>query len=308
MNILNFEPTDKKIVAKTTVKKGTSHWQNAWWRFKNHRLATTGLIIIMVMIFLALVGPLFSPYSYSDQFLLETNQPPSAKHWFGTDNLGRDLFVRVLYGARISLSIGFLTSLISLGIGVTYGAISGYFGGAVDAVMMRVVDIFYGLPSLLYVILLMVVLEPGLKTILIALGIVYWLGMARIVRGEILSLKERDFILAARTVGVGFKRLIFRHMVPNAVGPIIVNMTLIVPEAIFSEAFLSYLGLGVSAPVASWGVLASEGYQAIRSYPWQLVFPALFIIITMLAFNFLGDGLRDALDPRMRNPDWRWEK
>jgi len=297
---LDFEPVTRKANPEKIIRPSTTYWQDAWRRLKKHRLAMAGLVIISFLLVTAAVGPVLSPYSYSDQSLMETNQPPSAKHWFGTDNLGRDLLTRVLYGARISLAIGFVTSLISLGIGVTYGAVAGFFGGRVDNVMMRIVDILYGLPFVLYVILLMVILEPGLKTIFIALGIVYWLNMARIVRGEILSLKEREFILAARVTGVGTGRIIWRHLVPNAMGPIIVTMTLVIPEAIFTEAFLSYLGLGVSAPVASWGVLASEGYQAIRSYPWQLFFPALFISVTMLAFNFLGDGLRDALDPRMR--------
>ncbi|MBO8128629.1 MAG: ABC transporter permease [Peptococcaceae bacterium] len=299
-NHADFKPVTVTTHAETIVRPSTTYWQDAWRRLKKHRLAVVGLIIIGILALMAIFGPLLSPYSYSDQSLDETNQPPSAKHWFGTDNLGRDLFTRVLYGARISLAIGFITSFISLGIGVTYGAISGFFGGRVDAFMMRIVDILYGLPFLLYVILLLVIMGPGLGPIFIALGIVYWLNMARIVRGEILSLKEREFVLAARTIGVSPKRIIMRHLVPNAMGPIIVTMTLVIPEAIFSEAFLSYIGLGVSAPVASWGVLASDGYTAIRTYPWQLFFPAAFISITMLAFNFLGDGLRDALDPRMR--------
>lgn len=295
---LDFEPVAVAAGGEAKVRSGATYWQDAWCRFKQHRPATAGLVIISLLIIAAIFGPLFLPYSYSDQSLDETNQPPSLKHWFGTDNLGRDLLTRVLYGARISLAIGFLTSFISLGIGVTYGAVSGYLGGRVDAFMMRVVDIIYGLPFLLYVILLIVIMGPGLGPIFIAMGIVYWLNMARIVRGEILSLKEREFVLAASLTGAGPKRIILRHLVPNAMGPIIVTMTLVIPEAIFTEAFLSYIGLGVSAPVASWGVLASDGYASIRAYPWQLFFPAAFISITVLAFNFLSDGLRDALDPR----------
>jgi oligopeptide transport system permease protein len=205
-----------------------------------------------------------------------------------------------MYGARISLSIGIVASLLNFTIGVVYGGISGYFGGRVDSVMMRIVDILYGIPLLLYVILLMVVLEPGLTNIFIALGFVYWLRMARIVRGQILSLKELEYILAARLIGASSWRIILRHLIPNSMGPIIVTMTLSIPEAIFTEAFLSFIGLGVSAPMASWGVLASEGVTSLRSYPYQLFFPAIAISITMLSFNFLGDGLRDALDPRMR--------
>jgi oligopeptide transport system permease protein len=300
LNKSDFEPVNVNTDGNTIARKSTTYWQDVWRRLKKHKLAMVGLVIIIILSVLAIFGPMLSPYSYSDQDLANANQPPSAEHWFGTDNLGRDLFTRVLYGARISLAIGLVTSIISFVIGVTYGAISGFFGGKIDALMMRFVDILYGLPFLLYVILLIVIMEPGLGPIFIALGIVFWLNMARIVRGEILSLKEREFVLAAKTIGANSRRIIMRHLVPNAMGPIIITMTLVIPEAIFSEAFLSYIGLGVSAPIASWGVLASDGYAAIRAYPWQLFFPAVFISVTILAFNFLGDGLRDALDPRMR--------
>ena len=269
-------------------------------RLKKNRAAMAGLSIIIIISLLAILGPLLSPYSYSDQSLTDANQPPSASHWFGTDNLGRDLATRVCYGARISLSIGIVASLINLGIGVLYGGISGYFGGRIDSVMMRIVDILYGIPLLLYVILLMVVLKPGLLNVFIALGLVYWLRMARIVRVQVLSLKQLEYILAARVLGASHQRLIFGHLLPNSLGPIIVTLTLSIPEAIFIEAFLSFIGLGVSAPMASWGVLASEGVVTLRSYPFQLLSPAVAISLTMLGFNFLGDGLRDALDPRMR--------
>jgi oligopeptide transport system permease protein len=282
------------------ARPATTYWQDAWRRLQKNKLAMAGLAVIVFIALMAAVGPLFSPYSYSDQVLADANQPPSAQHWFGTDNLGRDLFTRVLYGARISLSIGIVASLINLTIGVVYGGISGYFGGRVDSVMMRLVDILYGIPLLLFVILLMVVLKPGLTNIFIALGLVYWLGMARIVRGQVLAIKEQEYVLAARLVGAGSRRIILRHLVPNSMGPIIVTLTLSIPEAIFTEAFLSFIGLGVSAPMASWGVLASESLAGLRSYPFQLLYPALAISVTMLAFNFLGDGLRDALDPRMR--------
>ncbi|WP_312562964.1 ABC transporter permease [Anaerospora sp.] len=278
----------------------TSYHQDAWRRLKKNKLAMLGLYIILFIVLIAVIGPWLSSLSYSDQNLNATNRPPSAEHLFGTDNLGRDLFIRVLYGARISLSIGIVASLINLTIGVVYGGIAGYFGGRVDRVMMNIVDILYGIPVLLYVILLMVLLTPGLTNIFIALGISYWLGMARIVRGQILSLKEQEYVLAARTIGASKWRILFSHLIPNSLGPIIITMTLAIPEAIFTEAFLSFIGLGVAAPMASWGVLASEGVTSLRSYPFQLLFPALAISITMLAFNFLGDGLRDALDPRVR--------
>jgi oligopeptide transport system permease protein len=296
----DFTPLAPEARAAAPVRPATTYWQDAWRRLKMNKLAMAGLATIGVIALLAIVGPLLSPYSYSDQVLAESNQPPSAAHWFGTDNLGRDLATRVLYGARISLSIGLVASLINLTIGVVYGGVAGYFGGRVDSIMMRIVDILYGIPLLLYVILLMVVLRPGLTNIFIALGLVYWLGMARIVRGQILALKEQEYVLAAKLVGAGAWRIILRHLVPNSMGPIIVTLTLSIPEAIFTEAFLSFIGLGVSAPMASWGVLASESVAGLRSYPFQLLYPALAISLTMLSFNFLGDGLRDALDPRMR--------
>jgi oligopeptide transport system permease protein len=222
------------------------------------------------------------------------------EHWLGTDDLGRDLLTRIMYGARISLTVGFVASFINLTVGVVYGGISGYYGGHVDNIMMRIVEVLSGIPLLLYVILLMVVLKPGLQNILIALGLVYWLGMARIVRGQILSLKEQDYVLAARTIGADNWRIILKHLIPNAMGPIIVTATLNIPQAIFTEAFLSFIGLGVNAPMASWGVLANDALPSFQTYPWQLFFPAVAISITMLAFNFLGDGLRDALDPKQR--------
>ncbi|SFL96273.1 ABC transporter permease [Pelosinus propionicus] len=296
----SFEPILKKDAAANHIRPSMTYWQDAWRRLKKNKLAMIGLYIILLILLIALAGPWLSTLSYSDQDLTATNQSPSAEHWFGTDNLGRDLFIRVLYGARISLSIGIVASILNLTIGVIYGGIAGFFGGRTDKVMMNVVDILYGIPVLLYVILLMVVLEPGLINIFIALGIAYWLRMARIVRGQILGLKEQDYVLAARTLGAGSWRILFRHLIPNSMGPIIITMTLAIPEAIFTEAFLSFIGLGVAAPMASWGVLASEGITSLRSYPFQLFFPAMAISITMLAFNFLGDGLRDALDPRVR--------
>lgn len=277
-----------------------SYWGDVCRRLKGNRLAVLGLVVISVLVCFALVGPYLSGYTYDQQDLGMTNQPPGAKFWFGSDYLGRDIFTRIWYGARISLMIGFVTSVICLVIGVLYGGVSGYAGGRVDDLMMRVVEVLNSIPFLLYVILLMVLMEPGLKAILIALGAVYWLTMARIVRGQVLALKEQEYILSARVLGVSTWRILIRHLIPNSVGPIIVTMTLLIPEAIFTEAWLSFLGLGVSVPKASWGVLASEGMEGLRNYPWQLFFPAFFISLTMLAFNFVGDGLRDALDPRLR--------
>ena len=295
-----FVPLEREILQVKKKEETLGYWQDAWIRLKKNNMALLGLIIIVCLIVVAIFGPIFSSHTYDEQNLMMTNSSPSWEHWFGTDNLGRDIFIRVLYGARISLAIGIVASLLNLFIGVIYGGIAGFFGGKIDRIMMNIVDILYSVPTLLYVILLMVILKPGLINIFIALGIGYWLQMARIVRGQILSMKEQEFILAARTIGVSKKRILFRHLLPNAMGAIIVTMTLAIPDAIFTEAFLSFIGLGVSAPMASWGVLASEGVNNLRAYPFQLFFPAVAISVTMLAFNFLGDGLRDVLDPKMR--------
>lgn len=286
--------------AEAIARPSLTYWQDAWIRLKKHKLAMTGLIIISILIVMAIIGPYLNHFDYSTNYLDKTYQAPNSEYWFGSDALGRDLFTRIWYGARISLMIGIVTALITFVVGVFYGGISGLLGGKVDNIMMRIVEILWGIPFLLYVILLMIVMEPGLKTIFIALGAVYWLRMARIVRGQVLSIKNQEYVLSARALGASNWRILTRHLIPNAMGPIIVEVTLAVPEAIFSEAFLSFLGLGVSVPMASWGVLASDGIGAYRSYPWLIMFPAFFISLTMLAFNFFGDGLRDALDPRMR--------
>lgn len=298
----DFSPADNKNIEKIQEnnKPSLGYWQDAWLRLKKDKMAIAGLCFIVLLMLLALIGPMLSSIGYADQDFNNVNAGPSYEHWFGTDSLGRDLFIRVLYGARISLSIGLIASLINLVIGVLYGGISGLMGGKVDRIMMNIVDVLYSVPTLLYVILLMVVFKPGLLNIFIALGISYWLQMARIVRGQVLSIKEQEFVLAAISMGASKWRLLTKHLIPNAVGSIVVSWSLSIPDAIFTEAFLSFIGLGVSAPMASWGVLASEGINSMRGYPFQLFFPAAAISLTMLAFNFLSDGLRDALDPKMR--------
>ena len=300
-----FSPEMFKIVGgrqKETDKladKSVSFWKEVFLRFSQNKLAIVGVWILAIVILLAIFVPIFSPYSYREQ-LGVFNAAPSAAHWFGTDDLGRDIFVRVWQGARISLFIGITAAVIDLIIGVLWGSISGLAGGRLDNFMMRVADILSAVPYLLVVIILLVVLEPGLLPMIIALSITGWVNMARIVRGEVLSIKNQEYVLAARTLGANTWHLIIRHLVPNALGAILVTMTLTIPSAIFTESFLSYLGLGVPAPTASWGTMASEGNKALTSAPWRLIFPAVFISLTIFAFNAVGDGLRDALDPKLR--------
>ncbi|MEK9199937.1 ABC transporter permease [Ureibacillus sp. FSL E2-3493] len=279
--------------------KSVSFWKEVVLRFSQNKLAIFGLIALVVITLLAIFVPIFSPYSYREQLGIY-NAAPSAAHWFGTDDLGRDIFVRVWQGARISLFIGITAAIIDLIIGVLWGSISGLAGGRLDNIMMRIADVLSAVPYLLVVIILLVVLQPGLLPMIIALSITGWINMARIVRGEVLSIKNQEYVLAARTLGANTGHLIMRHLVPNALGAILVTMTLTIPSAIFTESFLSYLGLGVPAPMASWGTMASEGNKALTSALWRLFFPAFFISLTIFAFNAVGDGLRDALDPKLR--------
>ncbi|MFJ8263476.1 ABC transporter permease [Rummeliibacillus sp. NPDC094406] len=289
----NHAETDK------LAEKSVSFWKEVMYRFSHNKLAIVGLIILIIVILMAIIVPWLSPYSYREQ-LGVYNKAPSLKHWFGTDDLGRDVFVRVWFGARISLFIGITAAIIDLIIGVAWGAISGLVGGRLDDIMMRIADVLTAVPYLLVVIILLVVLQPGLLPMIIALSITGWVNMARIVRGEVLSIKNQEYVLAARTLGAGTKHIILKHLVPNALGAILVTMTLTIPTAIFTESFLSYLGLGVPAPMASWGTMASEGNNALETAPWRLIFPAVFISVTIFAFNAVGDGLRDALDPKLR--------
>ncbi len=296
-----FEDVNKEEKLKNEcLQPSLTYWQDTWRRLKKDKMALAGLVIIIIVTLLAIFGPLISPYEYDEQNFDLSNQAPVLSHPFGTDQFGRDIFVRVMYGARISLSIGLVASIINLTIGVIYGGIAGLKGGAVDNIMMRIVDILYSIPTMIYVILLMVIIGSGLKSIYITLGISYWVGMARIVRSEVLRIKQEEFILAAKVLGTSQRRILLRHILPNAMGPIIVTLTLSIPSAIFTEAFLSFIGLGVSAPKASWGVLVNDSISSLSLFPYQLFFPAAAICITILGFNFLGDGLRDALDPKLR--------
>jgi oligopeptide transport system permease protein len=260
------------------------------------RFATLTLCSLFLM---ALIGPLISPYSYSDIHLELKNSAPCMQFWFGSDELGRDLFTRVWWGARISLFVGISAATIDMIIGVLWGSIAAYAGGKTEEVMMRVCDILHAVPYLLVVILLTVIRGTGIVTILIAMTMTGWINMARICRSQVLQLKQNDYITAARSIGASPVRILFRHLIPNAMGPIIAAMTLTIPTAIFTEAFLSFLGLGIQAPAASWGVMLNDGVSAMRYYPWRLFFPAAMITLTMLSFNLLGGSLRDSLDPRL---------
>ncbi|AVR00566.1 ABC transporter permease [Oceanobacillus sp. M65] len=287
--------------AETVARPSLSYWQDAWRRLVKNKLAMAGLLFLILLTLFAIFGPILSPYEVNKQDLPNQYQPPSSDHWFGTDNAGRDVFTRTWYGARISLFVGLMAALIDLSIGIIYGGLSGYKGGRTDNIMMRIIEVLYGLPYLLVVILLLVVLGPSLTTIIIALTVTGWVGMARIVRGQVLQIKNYEFVLASKSFGTKTPRIIRKNLLPNTMGPIIVQMTLTVPSAIFAEAFLSFLGLGIQAPYASWGVMANDSLGAILSGNWwTLFFPAFFISFTMFAFNVLGDGLQDALDPKLR--------
>lgn len=294
-----------------SVAKGTAHgdvivrpsmtyWQDAWRRLKKNKLAMFGLCTLIILAILSIFGPIFSHYDYATQNYDIKNLKPSAEHWFGTDDFGRDLWVRVWWGTRISLAIGLCAALLDLVFGVLYGGISAYYGGRVDDIMQRIIEIVYSIPFLLISILLIVVIGPGFKTIIIAYAITGWVPMARLVRGQILTLKEQEYVLAARTLGANGARIILKHLVPNALGLIIVQITFIVPSAIFTEAFLSFIGLGIRVPLASLGALLSDGAGAIRLYPHRIIFPTIIFSLILMSFNLLGDGLRDALDPKMR--------
>lgn len=258
--------------------------------------AKIGLSILILIGLLAVIGPTISGYEYFETHLAAKNLAPSAQHWFGTDDLGRDVFTRVCFGARISLLVGIAAAFIDMMIGVLWGGLAAYFGGVVDEIMMGIADILYALPYMLVVILIMVVLGEGIISLLVAMTVIGWITMARIVRGRILQLKGQEFVLAGKAIGLGHRRIFFGHLLPNAWDSILVTMTATIPAAIFTEAFLSFLGLGIQAPIASWGTMANEGLAALSFYPWRLLFPSLFLCVTMLGFNLVGDALRDQLD------------
>src|SRR4051812_22128388 len=291
-------PLRTPYLASTDDQRGTSLGRDAWHRLQKNRLAVIGGVLLIALGLLCIAGPWFLHFSYQEQNLGLGASPPSADHWLGTDTLGRDLLVRILYGGRISLGVGLFATFVALTIGVVYGAVAGYIGGKADAGMMRIVGIIYALPFTIFVILLMVWFGRNIILLFLAIGAVEWLTMARIVRGQIMTLKKMEFIEAARALGYGHRRIIFRHLLPNAVGPIIVYATLTIPAVMLLEAFLSFLGLGVQPPMSSWGTLIKDGAEKMEEFWWLLVFPGGVFSLTLFSLNFLGDGLRDALDVR----------
>ncbi|MGL4848403.1 MAG: ABC transporter permease [Clostridium sp.] len=300
-----FTPISKEEKTfEKNVRPSVGYWKDAWRRLKSNKVAIVSLIIIVLFVLAVIITPMVSQYTYDGQDKMASNLGPSMDHFMGTDTLGRDLFVRVMMGAKYSLIVGIGAAIINLVIGVVYGAVAGFFGGKIDNIMMRIVDCLYSIPTMIYAVLIMAVLkgsnfdETGMVSIMIALSISYWVGMARIVRGDILQLKEQEFVLAAKALGASKFRILFKHLIPNCIGSIIVTMTLLIPQAIFTESFLSYIGLGINAPRASLGTLCSEAQTLISTHPTQLFFPALAICIIILAFNLLGDGLTEALDPK----------
>jgi oligopeptide transport system permease protein len=280
------------------IIRGTSLWEDALYRLRQNKLAMIGMVYLIFMVIICLLTPWIAPYGYEEQNLRLGAVPPNVEHWLGTDTFGRDMLTRILYGGRLSLLVGFIATAVALVIGVTYGAIAGYAGGKTDNVMMRLVDIFYALPYMIFIILLMVVFGRNLLLLFLAIGAVEWLVMARIVRGQIQSLRQQEYVEAAMSLGLSPAAIIIKHLIPNALGPVIVYTTLTIPNVMLLEAFLSFLGLGIQPPQSSWGVLISYGVETMEEYPWLLIFPGLALTLTLFALNFLGDGLRDALDPR----------
>ena len=281
------------------MSQGSSLWSDAWRRLLANKAAVAGGIVLLILIFLAIFAPWIAPHSYSYQNLELGAQPPSGNFVLGTDTLGRDLFSRILYGARVSLLVGFVATGVALVIGVSWGIIAGYFGGRIDSVMMRIVDVLYGLPFIIFIILLMVIFGRNIWLLFAAIGAVEWLTMARIVRGQVLTIKNQEYVLAAQAMGVTNIQMFRKHIFPNILGPIAVYATLTIPQVMLLEAFLSFLGLGIQPPMSSWGTLIRYGVESMEEYSWLLIYPGLTFTITLFALNFFGDGLRDALDPKI---------
>ena len=279
-------------------EKGSSLWQDAWIKLSKNYLALLGFAVLVLLVVISLLTPWIAPYSYSAQNLDLGATAPSLQHWLGTDVFGRDMLTRIMYGGRVSLMVGFVATGVALVIGILWGAVAGFYGGRIDALMMRIVDILYALPFMIFIVLLMVVFGRNILILFLAIGAVEWLTMARIVRGQVMSLRHQEFVEAANSLGLSQWTIIRRHIIPNTLGPVIVYTTLTIPSVMLLEAFLSFLGLGIQPPESSWGLLISYGVETMEEYPWLLVFPGIALSLTLFALNFLGDGLRDALDPR----------
>ncbi|TXC90754.1 ABC transporter permease [Metabacillus litoralis] len=331
-----FQPADlDSSVSEKISKPSLNYWQDAWLRVKKNKAAIVSIVVLFLLAILAIAGPFLNDYDYKEQNAKHSNLPPrvealeniswlpfdgtltkkngevydayelkgasDAYYWFGTDSLGRDIFTRVWKGTQVSLYIALLAAFIDMIIGVAYGAISGYYGGRVDTIMQRIIEILVGIPNLVVVILMIIILKPGIISITIALTITGWVGMARVVRGQVLKYKNQEFVLASRTLGANDRKIIIKHLLPNLVGVIIINTMFTIPSAIFFEAFLSFIGLGLQDPLASLGTLIDDGFKTLRLYPYQMIFPAIIISTIMICFNMIADGLRDALDPKMRD-------
>lgn len=297
-----FVPIREGVLeADELSRPSLSYWKDAARRFRKNPIAMVATILLIIIILFAIFAPIISPYTYDENNWAISNNGPSPKHIFGTDNLGRDLWVRCWEGARVSLTIGVLVAFVNATIGILYGGLSGLIGKAADNIMMRICEVVGAVPQMLWVTILVIIMKPGFMPIVIALSATGWIGMARLFRGQVFQIKESEYVMASKALGTGSVWIIFKHLVPNAMSPIITSMAFAIPGAIFAEAFLSYIGLGLPLPLASWGNLASNGANVFQTYPYQLLFPALLICITMLCFTIIGDALRDALDPRMRS-------
>ncbi|ETI66087.1 oligopeptide ABC transporter permease [Neobacillus vireti] len=326
----HVDPSKSEKIAKPSL----NFWQDSWFRVRKNKAAVVSMVILVILIIMAFVGPLLTPYAYDTQNTKHNNLPPriqglenvhwlpfdgtltrrdgnvynayevrkiDAYYWFGTDNLGRDLFARTWEGTQVSLFIAFMAALIDMLVGVSYGAISGYLGGRTDSFMQRIIEVIVGIPNLIVVVLMILVLKPGIMPIIIALSITGWTSMARVVRGQVLKYKGQEFVLAAKTLGASDTSIIFKHMIPNMFGVIIINTMFSIPSAIFFEAFLSFIGLGLQDPHASLGTLVNDGFVSMIAFPYQMIIPSIMIALIMICFNLVADGLRDALDPKMRD-------
>lgn len=298
----HFMPIQTGVLDADEIKRPSlSYWKDAMRRYCRNPIAIVATVLLLIIILFAIFAPMLSPYTFDENNWAISNQGPTAEHWFGTDNLGRDLWVRCWEGARVSLTIGVLVALVNATMGILYGGLAGFIGRTADNIMMRICEVIGAVPQMLWVTILVIILRPGFMPIVIALSATGWIGMARLFRGQVFQIKETEFVMASKSLGTSNLWTIFKHLVPNAMSPIITSMAFAIPGAIFAEAFLSYIGLGLPLPLASWGNLASGGANVFLSYPYQLIFPAMLICITMLSFTLIGDALRDALDPRMRS-------